>query len=415
MNELLERIANAFSDPDSLATLWESIRAAVQEPSANLPAALMLAAIAGILLLLVVLSLVFLLGGRGEVEYVYMDADEVVGDEYEVVETAAATPEVDEAVTVFREGTARGARRPVGIGVLALVLGVFAYAIGVGVAGLDSVCTTCHVDTAHVTIGEDETHGRVRCVSCHEQSDPLTLIFIEHPSRLLHVATMGFADDAIAAYGRPSDRSCSVCHRAVVREVIEQPERSVRISHAEFVDLGAPCIECHTLGSDGVVGRNTTGMVECLRCHDDEVASASCSTCHTGEDVSDAAIGRLSRGHEAHGVVPQPQCYTCHDPAPCDSCHGMRLPHETGYAAVHMYDAAHDFWNTGGKKCASCHDTRARSCYSVGCHEIRMPIHGQNAGELAEFGRVHAQDGGCDDCHNRAGAWEDACTMCHRR
>jgi hypothetical protein len=147
------------------------------------------------------------------------------------------------------------------------------------------------------------------------------------------------------------------------------------MSHAEPLEAGAECVDCHALES-GVVSDHNVGMVPCLRCHDNEVASAECETCHLGDPAQAIRSTEPTAGSFASALVPRPGCDSCHDQATegCDACHGLRLPHADEFRAyAHARPGVEDIWDNDGKLCGQCHYQGRRDC--TRCHE-QMPSHG---------------------------------------
>jgi len=151
--------------------------------------------------------------------------------------------------------------------------------------------------------------------------------------------------------------------------------RLLRMSHKEALEAGADCQSCH--GSTIIRGEDLNpGMVMelCLRCHDSKTASNDCKRCHVSdwvrqraeEEKQNLADLRISKD-------PSFQCYDCHDPKPCDSCHGVRMPHTKEFMSIDVFPVVHGIYSrrNGTKACFKCHTEKgsplgAGNCYA--CH-----------------------------------------------
>ena len=405
----------------SLANLWSMVVEIVKNPSSNIAAAILLIAIVALVLLPVIVSIIYALSNRPAEahEYVLVDEDgNVVGPADASVLGSEGSLVLGAPVRAPSPAHARPARvRRPGDGALSFLIVVAVFLALVVATGAttqaSSVCLGCHRDEPHFLRADTDPHRAVGCVACHESGGVVASVTRNVPARVTHVTSAIFGNDDPPGYMSVTSASCSRCHLAEIRGTIEIEDRALRISHDEPLAAGAVCLDCHILDADEQMGNVTVGMSACLRCHNDEDASADCSTCHTG-DVSLAVRAKNIAMHDVGRVlVPFPDCYSCHEPGPCDSCHGARLPHPPNYALGHYYDAAVDLWKNGGDNCFKCHpDAGNRSCYRAGCHSVEMPLHSADPG----FDRNHMNQnlwGACDSCHNRLRVYPSTCAMCH--
>ena len=388
-------------DEQFLREFWPTVTEIIRNPTSNPPAAVVIYLIIVTFVLIVGMAiLLFVMRPRDE------DEDEF---EYVVVGAAGAEPVTVRTAseTVPATDPSRVHRTFLGLTAVGLALLV--------VSGMSSqgrtVCLSCHEGIAHTADVAGDAHRDVRCIECHEPGGAVRSVTIGVPARLAHIVQGGFSAESGGGYGPVVGTACLGCHDSVTREITYNSERALRMSHSEPLEAGAKCMACHMLGDDSKIGRATVGMAPCLRCHNDVDASVACATCHTS-DVSNAVLA--ARTHEPRQVIAQPDCYTCHDSAPCDACHGVRLPHSLDYRWSHMYDAASDLWFNGGGTCGTCHTETRRSCYSAGCHlGTTMPYH---LPQDPTFPRRHAEHvdwGNCADCHEFAAQLDDPCLMCH--
>lgn len=175
--------------------------------------------------------------------------------------------------------------------------------------GRELQCTSCH---SHILEGEHFTVTERVCFTCHFKPE---------------------ADGSL-----PPHSDCLICH-GPPREAIEVAGRT--FEHAEFVQRGVRCRECHTSVVKG------KGQVRPERCH----------TCHEEE----GHLGRIGDQvflHEQHVTLHKVECYQCHD----DIQHGL-LPH--------------DPFESGSNDCRSCHraDHDAGLAVLAGSGAIGVPDH----------------------------------------
>lgn len=387
-------------DEEFFRTLWPTIVEIIRNPTSNVLAATLIVAIACVLLLMIGFSITyFLLGMKDEEEEVELLVQQDGSVTTEAVPVVAKAKWVDDPL--------RHHKRFLWVIGLALLL-----LVTTGITTQNrSVCMSCHVETDHVKETEGDPHKDVACVRCHEGGDVVASVTISVVPRVWHIAQGIARSDSMVSYGNASSRACMSCHAGVTDAVTENSERALRMSHKEPIEAGAVCLDCHQLDAQGQVTRVTQGMDPCLRCHNDEVAAAACTTCHTG-DVSKAIVARRSMSDpEPKQLVTSPDCYSCHDPAPCDSCHGVRLPHPENYVTSHMRDAAIELWDNNGEACLKCHASEQRSCYRAGCHEFEMPLHSEDGSWRVDHQRE--PEGACEGCHNKMNQFPNTCAMCH--
>jgi len=248
-------------------------------------------------------------------------------------------------------------------GLLVVALAVIA---GTYVAsGTTTYCTSCHseampaalsagqqpiVATATTLTVEPERAHHTECRTCHTSG--LVGDLFDRGRMLVVTVTDGMAADLSGAV---DSSRCLRCHSSVLDGVITTSAGTLRVSHAEQHDAGIPCSWCHQrIGHAGAVDPS---MSQCIECHDAVTASAECSTCHT-VNPTDGAV--TAQGREGSTriypavALDSGDCYGCHVPDSCDSCHGLRLPHPQSYiAGEHAYDAA---WEGKDELCYRCHD-----------------------------------------------------------
>lgn len=270
--------------------------------------------------------------------------------------------------------------------------------------GSELMCVSCHgSDMPHTErLSEESTdpHVDVSCVRCHEPGGITGSLTYSVPSRVTHFAQGIAGAEQVRGYGAPvASAACARCHGAELRETVTVEARGVKVSHAEPLDAGAVCLDCHEMQSaTGVVGTFTVGMAPCLRCHDGEQASAECAYCHT-KDIAYAVNVNIEP--QPKPLVPDKRCGSCHDQTACDACHGIRMPHSAEFiTSEHPRTATLDIWYNGGRTCKKCHTETRNPCTS--CHRKLGPGH-----PISAWPRIHGL-GGPDVGANRA-----ACLGCH--
>lgn len=293
------------------------------------------------------------------------------------------------------------------------VLIVAALVSGYVMTGTDEACVTCHDGSPAVLAVHERDHaGRASCADCHEQGTGADVVTAVVARTEMALVQSGLPTSTIEP--RPvASAACVRCHE-VADATIESTRVNIRMSHAEPLEAGMNCVDCHgPVGHLGEAGRAPVSMDRCLGCHDGETASAVCAECHTtdiatvGRDALVRDDGRITGSGKYQYptvVASDTDCSGCHDVATqCDPCHGLRLPHPEPFVqGYHAQDAAFEKKET----CYRCHDTR--DCQS--CHR---PFSVGHAPNWKSDHTRSAWDAGCG-CHGR-GVNEDVpiCVFCH--
>lgn len=155
-------------------------------------------------------------------------------------------------------------------------------------------------------------------------------------------------------------------------------------------------------------------MEECFKCHSLDAkakARGRCDNCHAKDfDLvprSHKAPTWLRGGHGQSAIAENEHCALCHQRRFCDDCHGIAMPHpEKGWQSGktgHVAAAAED-----RKRCARCHARRGDLC--SGCHhkdagyrDGRVAWIHQHPGVVRSQGVVT-----CLSCHDPL-----HCSTCH--
>jgi hypothetical protein len=195
-------------------------------------------------------------------------------------------------------------------------------------------------------------------------------------------------------------------------------------------------MRCHDGVREGA-DRLRPPMATCYRCHDDQRAARTCSTCH--RDLAEegtlpeshlAHDGDWLREHGARAAASGDLCDSCHQASFCASCHGVTVPalpaarrfadperasvHRAGFASRHALEARSD-----PGACATCHaPDRCASCHTAkgiagdGGRNPHPPGWVGLAASENRHGREARRDpASCAGCHGGAG--EKLCVSCH--
>lgn len=245
-------------------------------------------------------------------------------------------------------------------------------------------CQTCHSKRrpdSHLNDWLKSHFGTARekpeyCRVCHEQS------FCDSCHEdLLHTSDWLKSRHAAAALKHPD--MCGNCHQKVLCETCHRGAKPAthdanwidrhgsiarsgtdqcRMCHSEQA-----CASCHGmqiphpsgwLSKHGVPATESPGT--CAKCHSS--GRKSCPTCHTGRLRPSFHTAAFLKSHKRHAEDQPTLCRLCHGADSCNRCHGVELPHPTGWAMGGHRNIA-SF--ASGSKCFKCHEKKY--CYQ--CHE----------------------------------------------
>lgn len=207
---------------------------------------------------------------------------------------------------------------------------------------------------------------------------------------------------------------CGNCHQDMDKVFNEGKLPDLTFTHDRHFAIGvSDCSACHVANTHEPDHINKPTMVTCYMCHGlqkDAVAPGACTTCHPPsierEPASHFQANWLSTEHQQVAQSGQFDCLTCHRQSFCDSCHGLPMPHPSGWAEQpHALAYFQD-----PQLCDTCHPRIASqrdSCDT--CH------HPQGPDDVAWRGyhaMVVKDDGAetCFQCHAPA-----TCATCHRK
>jgi hypothetical protein len=390
----------------------------LRDPASNVTMFVLMLAAGTILLLLVIIGLILLFSRGGEYEEYEVYDDEY--DEEPVRRREPLTAEEREELAARRAAELEGRRRARLVSsALWAAVSIAVLMAGGYVSSRNTVCTSCHVQgavphTARMADPATDPHGEVLCASCHESSNQLVLITLAVPGRALHYVTGAMEVSLKTGYGAPiTNRSCAGCHGRELANTTKSSDRGLRMSHVEPLAANARCDDCHEMDpGTGIVNRYIVGMEPCMRCHDQQTASAECSYCHE-KDISYALRSRTVL--EPQVQVVDLSCGGCHSQEPCDACHGIRMPHTAEFKGLgHAREGVEDLWYNNLEVCKRCHTDTRRPC--IRCHTGPFPGHPPNY-MRESHGVVDPYNNGCDQCHWKT-AWirgRNFCGVCHEQ
>ena len=288
----------------------------------------------------------------------------------------------------------------IGIWAVAGLIVLFAVIFTVTVVALPG-CSVCHDSASFQTQTHASAHANVDCVRCHASAGiphRITYAYTLLMGQVLHLApTNGGPNTAIP------DSTCLSCHEAVMQQQVTA--NGLSILHAECAK-GRMCTDCHSDTAHGteVKWAKTPTMDECLDCHNTERVRSNCNMCHAPK--SEQALfqsGQWAVTHgpdwkQAHGMGDLNTCVACHPANYCVRCHGIPLPHGSGFIRDHPALAF-----TNRADCTVCH----QQSFCDSCHGLPMP---HPVGFTPEHPAIVKQQGTskCLRCHV-----QQDCTKCH--
>lgn len=364
----------------SLQDLWAA-------PSSNLGASLLFVAAVGIVLLIFVFIGIVIIYGLSlededdddeddeDEEYEEEDSDTGDAGSADSPPSSGISGDGPEAETQQRQRFPRWAR-----GVVWLTFLVLAFIVFDVMVGSSDVCLSCHTEGPHARRKSDP-HAATPCVRCHEDRAGLAM-FSSSAARGLHAVSAAVSPSLSGGYGSVTARACNRCHKKQIAGTRILKDQELRISHAQPLEGGAICTDCHLLDDQGAIAERNRGMTTCMRCHDGKRASNECSECHLGDPSAAIRDEEKDMVFSATILVPDYRCGGCHkDQSKCDKCHGLRMPHSKEFTDFkHAKSAAFE-------KKASC----VKVCHLPGqcntCH--RFDWDGTISGHATDWRQAH--------------------------
>ncbi|MDZ4167770.1 MAG: hypothetical protein U1E08_08760 [Coriobacteriia bacterium] len=220
------------------------------------------------------------------------------------------------------------------------------------------------------------THLEAGCEGCHVP--PGTIPRALHRARMVgefYLSVVAGSREP-GYFATPTNDACLECH-SDLRTI--SPKGDLQIPHrAHITILKMDCVECHNylVHELSPEGKHTPPMIECLRCHDGDVAKDACTACHTQKAAPDShsTVDWLVT-HAAE--ASDPECVTCHKWKEdwCADCHrDVPRSHTSDWRAVHGDRVAEH------RNCEACHE----SDFCVRCHGVVPPLNLDPTLELVE-------------------------------
>lgn len=316
----------------------------------------------------------------------------------------ASVPEdgIPEASDRDAVGTRR-ALRVLGACAFALILAVLLS--GPVTLAQPATCRACHAPRVAYDSWRASSHASVACQDCH--ADRATLAGLGN--------TVGLAADVIDTVRGVSaepvpvpDATCVSCHPALETKAATV-NRGLRMSHKGLAKAGYRCMDCHADAAHPVSPDRLMKptMSVCAGCHNNEKVSGTCEICHVDDTKSQDEARRRdpewSKTHgpnwrKTHGMGRLSTCSLCHRSSKCEKCHGMPLPHDRNFVALHGSYAV-----KSRDRCRTCH----RDTFCDSCHGVPMPhparflsTHSKTAKDVRDplCARCHLL-GTCAGCH----------------
>jgi len=231
-------------------------------------------------------------------------------------------------------------------------------------------CMSCHENDvgAHLAYIERVGHTEASCVDCHESGGGFAKVTTNAYTRTLH-AVAGVFGSSGGTYANVSQDACLNCHNDKLDSTTISSRAFIRMSHKEPIEARMSCLRCHYFAEKQEASFADAGMAVCIQCHSGDRASAACTTCHTQPATNRSRGPSQANQNILITGAPQDRCYDCHDPAPCDQCHGLRIPHPDGFMGkIHITESR----RMGYAACQVCHredsPTGIMPCES--CHSL---------------------------------------------
>ena len=289
-------------------------------------------------------------------------------------------------------------------------------------------CEDCHVKALTSTSAKDNLNpAKKDCESCHDVKD---------------------------------EKQCNLCHYDGVYKKLRSSDSELYFSHKEH-SKDQKCTDCHK-GLEAVKFSKESAsampdMESCYKCHNNEVASNSCETCHSNltnlTPQDHLRTNFLNQHTTVAGVSSKNNCMMCHSDNFCQACHSpldftgdntkenfyapyytrdnatrtdrgdlqkLTTAHNLNYLYTHGLDA-----NQKSFECNTCHSPVefCSSCHQNGGNTVTgiapqshsqadFVIYGMNTG-----GGLHSQLArrdieSCQSCHDAQGQ-DPVCAQCH--
>lgn len=347
MTEVMGQWWDKVMGPTDWITSFETLLHVAKDPFGNIMALVLLLSIGFVLVLL--FAVVFLLAVFNADAANIAEAERVARQKVLDAELGLLSSE-ELSRRRWNRRTNRAIRVLATVVVCLLVWGSFGFS-----TQRSDMCMSCHnKENLHSKPFKNSAHKDADCSACHEGGSLLSRSIIATPKRLAHFISSVTTDGHPTTVFTPlPNNGCTSCHKDMQKTMLVNADgNKVKVAHKHPLDAGMSCIDCHAFANNAVSSIHDTGMQSCLSCHDNESQSAECVVCHIGDPTAPST--RKPSPENARTQVTRADCYACHNPQKCDSCHGVRMPHPQGpggYLDFHAADA-----KKGYNRCFKCHD-----------------------------------------------------------
>ena len=253
-------------------------------------------------------------------------------------------------------------------------------------------CTQCHTKTREATprdglIINHEIHAKdnINCTTCHNR--------VAHPEReKLTLASNEHHDDWLSMDG------CFRCHG--LESGARAPGRCAACHAADFKLVPPSHEKTNWYNAYGASKGHAAAAMEVEK----RVAEAE----KAQGEKSTSEKGKAEAKEELKPMAEVDTCMTCHKPAFCTGCHGMKLPHNAAFKKDHAKQAA-----AAPASCGTCHARSAAEAASKGyCSACHHPMSTPGVPWLTQHETAvkTADAQRCFACHK-----EQQCSYCHVR
>lgn len=206
--------------------------------------------------------------------------------------------------------------------------------------------------------------------------------------------------------------ACTDCHGDLDKVFKAGQITNLKFTHAMHFSKGvSDCSVCHPPETHTPDRINKPTMSRCFTCHGTTkgaIVPSTCTTCHP-PDIPQKPTSHLSStwlpgGHAKEAAKDQFLCLTCHQQKFCQSCHGLTMPHPTGWAELPHAQA---FFTDPGV-CTQCHVRTPQAYdYCDTCHHPQGPKDVAWRTYHSTAVKTNGADT-CFQCHS-----DQTCRTCH--
>ncbi len=285
--------------------------------------------------------------------------------------------------------------------VLSLVLGGLIWG---SIKTSDSLfCSSCHPMREKHSSWRKSIHKVAPCVDCH-RGEGITNYILEKTDliRYLYKTYTSYQEPIFA---QVENSACVSCHREIMDKTVTR--YGIRVDHESLMKGGFKCVDCHSTVAHekNSLRKNFPAMSKCIICHDGVKLSSDCKTCHL-EDY-----GKTPRKATYFPRVRLPEitrCDGCHPIESCNACHGVVMPHPSGWMGPTFTHAKESAFEKK-RVCWKCHPEG----FCANCH--RFPGHDPNVWKEEHKMPIEVEPG-CLSCHDRTYPKKEYfCRFCHEK